>query len=93
MTRVQVRVIDLDHHSWIKHGDGNAFWLTRLASPSEITLIRDRNKRSYIVVSDRDAHDTYHQLRRAQYGLVDKIGDIGSFGFAGKDSCQGETAG
>ena len=93
MTRVQVRVIDLDHHSWIKHGDGNAFWLTRLASASEITPIRDRTKRSYIVVSDRDAHDTYHQLRRAQYGLVDKIGDIGSFGFAGKDSCQGEPAG
>ncbi|GIS69796.1 MAG: hypothetical protein CM1200mP9_06170 [Gammaproteobacteria bacterium] len=55
MTRVQVWVIDLDHHSWIEHGDGNAFWLTRLASASKITLIRDRTKRSYIVVSDRDA--------------------------------------
>ena len=46
VTRVRVWIVDLDHQSWIEHGDGKAFWLTRLASPSEITLVRDGTKRS-----------------------------------------------
>lgn len=89
VTRVRVWIVDLDHQSWIEHGDGKAFWLTRLASSSEITRIRDGTKRSYIAVSDIDAHDTYHRLREEQYGLADKIVDIGSFGFSAKGSCQG----
>tara|TARA_B100000809_G_scaffold143177_1_gene140716 strand:- start:2617 stop:3030 length:414 start_codon:yes stop_codon:yes gene_type:complete len=89
VSTVRVWIVDADNKSWVEHGDSSSFWISQLNNPSEISLIRRGEEKRYIGVSDANAHDLYHQLRREKYGIADWIVEIGSFGSAAKDACNG----
>ena len=89
LKKVRVWIVDANNQSWVEHGDSNSFWITQLADPSEISVIRGGEEKKYIGVSDVNAHELYHQLRREKYGIADRIVEITSFGLASKDACAG----
>ena len=60
-----------------------------MINPSEISVVRGGEEKRYIGVSDANAHELYHQLRREKYGIADRIVEITSFGLASKDACEG----
>ena len=87
--KVRVWIVDANNQSWVEHGDSNSFWINRLNTQSEISLIRGGEEKRYTAVPDLASHDLYHQLRSEKYGNADRIVEIGSFGIAAKDTCIG----
>ena len=88
-SEIRLWIVDADGHSWIEHGDGEAFWINRLTHRPEISLVRDGNENVYRAVPDLISHGRFHQLRREQYGIAAMIVEIGSFGLMANDRCTG----
>ena len=86
---VRVWIVDADDQSWIEHGDRESFWINQLTNQSEISLIRGEEEKKYMAVLDANSHDLYHQLRKEQYGISNKIIEFLSFGQVDKDNCNG----
>ena len=83
---VRVWIVDADEQSWIEHGHRDSYWINQLTKKSEISLARKGKEEKYLAVSDVNSHDLYHQLRKEQYGISNKIIEFLSFGQADKDN-------
>lgn len=85
-SKVRIWIVDEQGVSWIEHGDPDSFWISQLATSSNIVLAREGRTTHYTGAPDPDAHDDYHRLRRAKYGVADQIVAL----MAGDaDECQG----
>ena len=88
-TSIRVWIVDARDQAWIEHGDTNSFWIKRLSSEPEVSLIRGGAEIKYTAVTDIDSHELYHDLRREKYGIADRIIELLSFGAAHRNNCTG----
>ena len=86
---IRVWIVDARDQAWIEHGDTNSFWVKRLSSEPEVSLIRGGAEIKYTTVTDIDSHELYHDLRREKYGIADRIIELLSFGAAHRNNCTG----
>ena len=86
---IRVWIVDARDQAWIEHGDTNSFWIKRLSSESEVSLIRGGAEIKYTAVTDIGSHEIYHDLRREKYGIADRIIELLSFGAAHRNNCTG----
>ncbi len=88
-TSIRVWIVDARDQAWIEHGDTNSFWIKRLSSEPEVSLIRGGAEIKYTAVTDIGSHEIYHDLRREKYGIADRIIELLSFGAAHRNNCTG----
>ena len=86
---IRVWIVDARDQAWIEHGDTNSFWVKRLSSEPEVSLIRGGAEIKYTAVTDIGSHEIYHDLRREKYGIADRIIELLSFGAAHRNNCTG----
>ena len=86
---IRVWIVDARDQAWIEHGDTNSFWIKRLSSEPEVSLIRGGAEIKYTAVTDIGSHEIYHDLRREKYGIADRIIELLSFGAAHRNNCTG----
>ena len=73
---IRVWIVDARGQAWIEHGDTDSYWIKRLSSEPEVSLIRGGTEIKYTAVTDINSHEIYHDLRREKYGISDKIVEI-----------------
>ncbi len=88
-TSIRVWIVDARDQAWIEHGDTNSFWIKRLSSEPEVSLIRGGAEIKYTAITDIGSHEIYHDLRREKYGIADRIIELLSFGAAHRNNCTG----
>ena len=86
---IRVWIVDSDNDSWIEHGTDESYWIKQSTDEVEVSVIRDEKKQKYEAITDREAHDFYHNLRREKYTFADKMLDILSLGSTSKGNCSG----
>ena len=86
---IRVWIVDARDQAWIEHGDTNSFWVKRLSSEPEVSLIRGGAEIKYTAITDIGSHEIYHDLRREKYGIADRIIELLSFGAAHRNNCTG----
>ena len=86
---IRVWIVDARDQAWIEHGDTNSFWVKRLSSEPEVSLIRGGAEIKYTAVTDIGSHEIYHDLRREKYGIADRIIELLSCGAAHRNNCTG----
>ena len=86
---IRVWIVDSDNKSWIEHGTDESYWIKQSTDEVEVSVIRDEKKQKYEAITDRAAHDFYHNLRREKYTFADKMLDILSLGSTSKENCSG----
>ena len=86
---IRVWIVDARDQAWIEHGDTNSFWIKRLSSEPEVSLIRGGAEIKYTAITDIGSHEIYHDLRREKYGIADRIIELLSFGAAHRNNCTG----
>lgn len=70
---VRIWIVDEAGDAWIEHGAADAHWISLLAQPGPLTLVRGDQLTTYTAVADPSAHERYHELRRAKYGWADRV--------------------
>ena len=86
---IRVWIVDARDQAWIEHGDTDSYWIKRLSSEPEVSLIRGGAEIKYTAVTDIGSHEIYHDLRREKYGIADRIIELLSFGAAHRNNCTG----
>ena len=86
---IRVWIVDARGQAWIEHGDTDSYWIKRLSSEPEVSLIRGGTEIKYTAVTDINSHEIYHDLRREKYGIADRIIELLSFGAAHRNNCTG----
>lgn len=71
----RVWVVDHDGKAWLRTGDPNSPWLTRLRANPEVAVERGGESREYLAtpVEDAATRDRINALTLEKYGLAEQI--------------------
>jgi hypothetical protein len=68
----RIWVVDADGHAWLRAGDPNSGWLSRLRERAVVEVERAGQSASFTAVPQPDERDRINALFRAKYGWADR---------------------